>query len=183
MNTLTTIPSRLIRLIVLSLLLATFATAQEGPIGPIIPATPPTPARSIPPVVQAWMDAWNTGDAEAMSALFTEDGVYQDFAFQAQVEGQEGVAFWVELTVQNIPDTRGEIIEAFRDGDRIAVKWTFSGTPLRLGPVEGNGKSFSVPAVSIFELEGEKIARVGDYYNRADLLGQLGLGDAFSNPQ
>lgn len=37
------------------------------------------------------------------------------------------------------------------------------------------GKSFSVPAASIFEMKGDKIRRVDDYYNLADLLGQLGL--------
>ena len=177
--------SKFISLAALALLisLGAAASAQESPIKPITPATPPTPARSVPPVVQAWLDAWNTGDAEAMSELFTEDGVYQDFAFQAQVEGKEGVAAWVELTVQNIPDTQVEIIEAFETGDRIAVKWVFSGTPLRMGPVEGTGASFSVPAVSVFELKGDLIARVGDYYNRADVLGQLGYLDPFADPQ
>ena len=178
-------PSKLVILAALALLisLGAAASAQNSPIGPISPATPPTPARSVPPVVQAWMDAWNTGDAGAMSELFTENGVYQDFAFQAQVEGREGVTAWVELTVQNIPDAQGKIIEAFRTGDRIAVKWTFSGTPERMGPVKGTGASFAVPAVSVFELEGDLIARLGDYYNRADVLGQLGYPDPFADPQ
>ena len=158
------------------------ATAQENPVGPIKPASPPDPARPIPPIVQSWQDAWNAGDAQTMSALFTEDGVYQDYAFQAQVEGKEGVEFWVELTVQNIPDTKVEIIDTFQTDGLIAVRWIFSGTPLRLGPVEGTGKSFSVPAVSIFELKGDRIVSVGDYYNRADVLGQLGLFDTFARP-
>ncbi len=178
-------PFKLFTLATFALLISLSAStsAQESPIGPITPATPPTPARSVPAVVQAWRDAWNTGDAEAMSELFTEDGVYQDFAFQAQVEGREGVAAWVELTVQNIPGTQVEIIEAFRAGDRITVKWVFSGTPERLGPIEGTGASFSVPAVSVLELKGNLIARLGDYYNRADVLGQLGYPDPFANPQ
>ena len=183
MNTLN--PAKLIVLVAFALLisLGAAASAQENPIGPIDPATPPTPARSVPPVVQAWMDAWNTGDAQGMRALFTEDGVYQDFAFQAQVGGREGVAAWVELTVQNIPDTQVEIIEAFRTGDRITVKWVFSGTPERIGPIEGTGASFSVPAVSVFELEGDLITRLGDYYNRADVFAQLGYPDLLADSQ
>ena len=178
-------PFRLTTLAAFVLLISSGASAnaQQSPIGPITPATPPIPARSVPPVVQAWRDAWNTGDAKAMSELFTDTGVYQDFAFQAQGEGREGVAAWVELTLQSIPDTQVEIIEAFRADDRVTVKWVFSGTPERIGPLEGNGASFSVPAVSIFELEGELITRLGDYYNRADVLGQLGYPDSFANPQ
>ena len=117
-----------------------------------------------------------------MAELFTDDGVYQDYAFQAQSEGKEGVAAWVNLTAQSISDVHVEIVDAFQTGDRVAVKWVFSGTPLRLGPIESSGESFAVPAVSYFELEGEEIACVSDFYNRADLLGQLGLPDQFAKP-
>ena len=183
MNTFTL--SKLITLAAFVLLISLGASvsAQDNPIGPITPTTPSAPARSVPPVVQAWMDAWNTGDTQGMSELFAEDGVYQDFAFQAQVEGKEGVAVWVELTVRNIPDTQVEIIEAFETGDRIAVTWVFSGTPERIGPIEGTGASFSVPAVSVFELEGDLITRLGDYYNSADVFGQLGYPDLLADSQ
>lgn len=137
--------------------------------------------RPVPPVIARWLDAWNRGDAQAMAALFTEDGVYQDFAFGARVEGQEGVAGWVELTVQNIPDARGRVLDAFRVGDRAAVQWVFRGTPLRMGPVEGTGRSFAVPATSVFVLQGERIREVNDYYNRAEVFRQLGLpSDGFA---
>ncbi|MBC8129894.1 MAG: hypothetical protein H7Y08_06190, partial [Rhizobiaceae bacterium] len=36
-----------------------------------------------PPIVAAWAKAWNAGDAAGMAALFTADGVYDDYAFQA----------------------------------------------------------------------------------------------------
>lgn len=148
----------------------------------ITAATPPSPSgRPVPPVVARWMNAWNSGDTQALAALFTTNGVYQDFAFGARVEGREGVALWVELTVQNIPDARGTILDAFRIGDRAAVQWVVSGTPIRMGPVEGNGKSFSVPATSVFILEGERIQAVHDFYNRAEGLRQLGLSsDTFA---
>ena len=91
------------------------------------------------------------------------------------------MASWVELTVQNIPDAHGVILDAFRVGDRAAVQWIFSGTPLQMGPVEGTGKSFSVPATSIFVLEGDRIRAVHDYYNRAEVFRQLGLpSDGFT---
>lgn len=158
------------------------ASAQSPTMPAITAATPPQPTeRPVPEVVQRWMDAWNNADAEGMAALFTETGVYQDFAFGARVEGQEGVAGWVELTVQNIPDARGEILDAFRVGDRAAVQWTFSGTPLRMGPVEGTGASFSVPVTSVLVLEGDRIRAVHDYYNRAEIFRQLDLpSDGFA---
>lgn len=165
------------------LVLTTLTVAYGQAAAPAITAaTPPQPTeRPVPEVVQKWMDAWNSADASGMAALFTEGGVYQDYAFGAKVQGKDGVAGWVELTVQNIPDARGEIIDAFRVGDRAAVQWIFTGTPIRMGPVEGTGKSFSVPATSVFVLEGNRIRAVHDYYNRAELFAQLGLlSDGFA---
>ncbi len=148
----------------------------------ITAAVPPAPSESpVPEVVRRWMTAWNQADAQGMAALFTENGVYQDFAFGARVEGKEGVAGWVELTVQNIPDARGVVLDAFRVGDRAAVQWVFHGTPIRMGPVEGTGKSFSVPVTSVFVLEGDRIREVSDYYNRAEVFRQVGLpSDGFA---
>lgn len=130
-----------------------------------------------PRVVREWAAAWNEGSPGKMSALFTEDGVYEDHAFQVEFRGKEGVAQWVSITNASIDDARVEVHEAFRGGDRIAVEWTFSGTNSAggLAGLPPTGESFSVPAVSVFEMEGTEIRRVDDYYNLADLLRQVGL--------
>lgn len=151
------------------------ATAQGVPIRPTGLPTPTAPARPVPEIVQKWMTAWNRADARGMAELFTADGSYENFAFQAESRGRDGIVQWVAITAQNIPDAHGRVIDAFRVGDRVAVKWIFSGTPLRLGPTGGTGASFAVPAVSYFELRGGRIRRVSDFYNVADLLRQLGL--------
>lgn len=133
--------------------------------------------RPVPRVVREWAAAWNTGSHERMVGLFTEDGVYEDHAFQVVFNGKDGIAQWVSITNQVIDDTHVEVEEASRAGDRIYVEWTFSGTN-SAGGLAGQpptGESFSVPAVSVFEMEGGKIRRVDDYYNLADLLRQVGL--------
>ena len=133
--------------------------------------------RPAPRPVREWAAAWNTGSPERMAALFTEDGAYEDHAFQVEFRGRDGVAQWVEITNAAIADTRVEVEEASRAGDRIYVEWTFSGTN-SAGGLAGQpptGKAFSVPAVSVFEMKGNKIRRVEDYYNLADLLRQVGL--------
>lgn len=131
--------------------------------------------RSMPRVVREWASAWNAGSPERMAGLFTEDGVYEDHAFQVVFQGRDGVAQWVSITSEAIDDTHVEIHGAFRRGDRIAVQWTFSGTDSAsgLGGQPPTGNSFSVPATSIFEMKGNKIRRVDDYYNLADLLRQI----------
>ncbi|MFE7413199.1 ester cyclase [Streptomyces laurentii] len=138
----------------------------------------------IPRVVTAWAEAWNSSNPQKMAALFTKDGVYQDNAFQGTMRGTKGVADWVTMTAQTIGDAHVEIVDAFRDGDRIAVRWKFSGTESGDFTKEypATGKSFTVPAVTIMDLKGDKIQHLTDTYNLADLLRQSGLPAGAWNP-
>lgn len=129
----------------------------------------------VPSIAQRWMNAWNAKDPDAMCALFTPDGGYEDLAFKISAKGPKGVATWIKISIDHIPDLRGEILDAFQAGDQISVRWTFSGTPRMLGPVQGTGKSYSLTVFSILDLNDGKIARVADCYNLADLLQQIGL--------
>jgi steroid delta-isomerase-like uncharacterized protein len=134
-----------------------------------------TPASLVPLIAQRWMEAWNTKDPHAMRALFTADGTYEDMAFKISAQGQQGVATWVQISIDHIPNLHGEILDAFQAGDRVAVRWTFSGTPRMLGSVQGTGKSYRLTVVTIIELSGGDIARATDCYNLADLLQQIEL--------
>ena len=130
---------------------------------------------SVPSIAQAWANAWKNDDAQGMAALFTPDGIYEDFAFQARFQGSDGVAMWVDITAKAIPDARAEIIDAFETGGRVAIRWVFHGTPKNFAAIPGTGKSFAVPAVTILDMEDEKIAKASDFYNLADLFRQGGI--------
>ena len=154
----------------LTLTLPGLSLALPYPTG----ATPPAATdRPVPLIVRKWADAWNRADAAGMARLFTEDGAYQDFAFQAKNTGKDGVAGWVTLTLKSIPDAHATLLDAFQIGERASVQWTFSRTPVGVGDL--NGTSFSVPVTSVFELNEGKISQVSDDDNRADLFHQLGL--------
>ena len=127
------------------------------------------------PIVAQWAAAWNAADADAMADLFTPGATYEDLAFQVAFTGREAIAQWVSITSGAIPDAHVKIDDAFRTGDRIAVRWTFTGTPEAVGEVQASGESFTVPVVTLMELDGGRIARVTDAYNLADVLRQIGL--------
>ena len=127
------------------------------------------------PLVAAWASAWNDADAEGVADLYTRDALYEDLAFQVVFSGHEGIAQWHAITARAIPDASVDVEEVIRSGDRIAVRWTFAGTPVAIGETATSGKSFSVPVVTLMEVEGGRVARVTDAYNLADLLRQIGL--------
>ncbi|WP_033293702.1 nuclear transport factor 2 family protein [Amycolatopsis jejuensis] len=140
-------------------------------------ASQSTVSTRYPHVVTAWANAWNTGDAARMAELFTADGTYRDNAFQVSMSGRDGVANWVTITGKSIGSPQVDLIDAFRSGDRIAVRWTFSGTDVgafdRTRPA--SGKRFHVPVTTIIDLRGSRIRQVTDYYNLADVFRQIGL--------
>lgn len=142
-------------------------------------------AAMAPRIVQRWADAWNAASPERMTALFTDDGVYEDFAFQTAFRGKPGVAMWVAITNASIRGAKVELVDAFHVGDRAAARWIFSGTDTGAfaRDLPPTGKSFSLPVASLFELEGQLIRRVGDYYDLANLLRQLGLPAGAYVPQ
>lgn len=131
--------------------------------------------RPAPRVVRQWAEAWNSGSPEQMAGLFTDDGIYEDHAFQATFQGKDAVAQWVSVTTGAIDDVHVEVTGASRRGGLITVGWIFSGrdTAGGLGGQPPTGNAFSVPAVSTFQMKGNKIQRVDDYYDLADLLRQL----------
>ncbi|WP_328608926.1 nuclear transport factor 2 family protein [Amycolatopsis sp. NBC_00345] len=152
---------------------------QPGGTTTAKPGSGPRPDHRPPRVVEQWASAWNTGDALAMSALFAPDGTYTDHAFQAAFTGPAGVEQWVTTTMQRFRAFRATVENAFRLGDNIAVTWTFAGTfgdrtPFT-PPHDPAGKSFSVPATSVFTLRHDRIVSAEDYYNLADVLRQVGL--------
>jgi steroid delta-isomerase-like uncharacterized protein len=131
----------------------------------------------IPRVVAAWADAWNTANPQKMGALFAKDGVYQDNAFQVAMTGPKGAATWITITEQSVKNAHVDVVDAFRSGDKVAVRWNFSGTDTGAfdKDVPATGKSFTVPATTVIDLKGDKIQHLTDYYNLADLLRQAGL--------
>lgn len=121
------------------------------------------------PVAQEWLAAWLTDDPARMGAMMTPDGVYEDFSSEVAWTGPEQVAQWVTMTHEGIADVGGTITDSFHVDDRIAIVWSFS------GQLRGAPQPFSVTATTIIQLDGDRVARISDYYSLATLLRQSGL--------
>lgn len=128
-----------------------------------------TRERAVPRVVQEWEAAWNSGDGDRMASLFTKHGVYQDFSLDYRFTGRAQIAEFVETSVTNVTGLQVEVTDAFRTNNRVGVRFVFT------GHINGAPKPFSVPVFTVMELQGNKIAYDGDYYNRLDVLRQSGL--------
>ncbi|WP_079125037.1 nuclear transport factor 2 family protein [Streptomyces lushanensis] len=122
-----------------------------------------------PTIAKAWEAAWMSEDPKRLAALFTGDGRYSDHALNQSFKGRDGIAQWATITKQFVGDAEVKVRSSFGDDGQVAISWTFS------GHLKGAPKPFSVPAVAILKMRGDKIVTNDDYYNRADVLSQSGL--------
>lgn len=128
---------------------------------PTAPARCPASSGSgKPPGTPATGTAW---------ALFTNDGIYQDFSLDYRFTGRAEIAQFVETSGRNVTGLHVTVTDAFRTGDRVGVRFVFS------GQINGAPRAFSVPVFTVMELKGNKITYDGDYYNRLEVLRQSGL--------
>jgi steroid delta-isomerase-like uncharacterized protein len=119
--------------------------------------------------------AYGNEDAAGLAADYTADaviespmvGVHRGPA-AAEHTFNAGFTAYGDITLQTV--------NLLIDGDRIAQVLTFEGT--NMGSMMGlppSGKSFRVPAVFLYELRGDKIARERRIYDFTGVLVQIGV--------
>ncbi|WP_328606626.1 nuclear transport factor 2 family protein [Amycolatopsis sp. NBC_00345] len=127
-------------------------------------------SKGTPEIAAKWDAAWNNADPKAVSELFVKDGArYTDHAFQKTSNGTDGVTAWAARTHQYVHNAGLKVTNSFAGGDQVTLQWTFT------GQMEGAPKPFSVPAVAVLKMQGDKIVSDDDYYSVADILKQSGL--------
>jgi steroid delta-isomerase-like uncharacterized protein len=123
-------------------------------------------------LAQRWVDAWNSHDASAVAALFTNDAVFEDVAFGIVNHGPEEIRAFAQFFFTVVPDLHVNLVKSSLTGGQGTIEWVFSGTDQG---VYGTGKTFAVRGVTVLEARGARISRNSDYFDLATLLRQLGL--------
>jgi steroid delta-isomerase-like uncharacterized protein len=117
--------------------------------------------------LQAFADAWNRHDAEALMSFMTDDCVFEASAgldvCGARYVGREAVQAGFSDVWKTYPDAQWLSPRHFVCGDRGVSEWTFTGTRADGARVEVNG-------CDLFTFEDGKIAVKNSYRkNRPNL--------------
>jgi steroid delta-isomerase-like uncharacterized protein len=126
--------------------------------------------------IKEYTAAWNSHDAEKLASFFTDDCVYEEVALGKITRGKEEFKAFINGFFAAFPDTNFELTSNFNSGNWYCAEWVWTGT--HKGPMAGlpaTGRRFAVRGVSVGELEEGKIKRNSEYYNKMDLLQQLGI--------
>jgi steroid delta-isomerase-like uncharacterized protein len=119
--------------------------------------------------LDAFADAFNRHDADAVMSLMTEDCVFEASAGPdicgARYEGRDAVRAAFEEVFATFPDAQWEGASHFIHGDRGVSEWTFRGT-------RTDGARVEVHGCDVFTFRDGKIALKNSYRkNRPPKLG------------
>ena len=127
-------------------------------------------------LVEDWASVWSSHDVAKVLSIFTDDCVYEDVTMGVVNHGKTELATFARDIFGAFPDFTLQLTSQFAAGSWAGAEWTMSAT--HKGDLPGlpaTGKRFSIRGATVFELQGEKIRRVSDYWNMVTFLKQTGV--------
>jgi ketosteroid isomerase-like protein len=112
-------------------------------------------ARQLEQLLEAFADAWNRHDVDALMSMMTDDCIFQASAGSdvcgERHEGQIAVRAAYEAVFAQYPDARWNDPRHFVAGDRGVSEWTFAGT-------RPDGKRVEVDGCDLLTFRNGRIA-------------------------
>ena len=113
------------------------------------------------PVLQAFLDAFNAHDVDAIMSFFTEDCVMEMPRGPApggrRLVGTEAVREGIRSRLEGIPDIHYGDDRHWVCGDRGVSEWTIRGT-------QRDGERIEVRGCDLFEFSGGRISRKDSFW-------------------
>jgi steroid delta-isomerase-like uncharacterized protein len=117
------------------------------------------------PSLQAFLDAFNAHDVDAIMSFFTEDCVFDMPRGPApggrRLTGKQQVRAGIESRFNGIPDVQYVDDRHWTSGDRGVSEWTIRGT-------QATGERIEVRGCDLFEFAGGKISRKDSFWKIID---------------
>ena len=126
-------------------------------------------------VVRRFYDEMNNDrKLELASDLFTADHKMHDPQVPT-ADGPKGMADTVKVYQDGV-EGHWQIEDMFSAGDKVAVRWTGSGTHVaEVNGIPPTGKKVKVDALTIHRMAGGKIAETWEVWDTLGFLQQLGV--------
>ena len=122
-------------------------------------------ANAATPSLQAFLDAFNAHDVDAIMSFFTEDCVFDTPRGPApggrRLVGKDQVRSGIQARFDGIPDIRYGDDRHWTSGDRGVSEWTIRGT-------QATGEPIEVRGCDLFEFSGGRISRKDSFWKIID---------------
>ena len=130
-------------------------------------------------LVTHYIDVWNDHDKTGWGDAFSTDAEMAAPGGLAGI-GSEAIGMFYDLWQDAFPDNQVRVMDIFADGSTGVLQAVFEGTHTATLDVPGQpipvtGKRVSIPFVNVVRLADDKITAFRLYFDRAELMEQLGL--------
>ncbi len=122
-----------------------------------------------------WIRAFNTGNVEAIVALYTEDAELFDSGMHRPRRGTREIAHWFRVRFDSMPaNIYTPLYDEVRvEADRVVIPWVLHGRGPRLLGLSWLARPLRVEGVSTFTLCQGHICRQQGIYDHLAVLKQL----------
>lgn len=119
---------------------------------------------------------FNEGNLEVADELLAPGYVDHDPSLPQDVHGPEGFKQYVGMYRAAFPDLHVQIDDQLAEGDRVATRWTGTGTHNgELAGITPTGKPVTLPGMEIVRIANGKLIEGWEGYDSGTLLRQLGV--------
>lgn len=134
------------------------------------------PMRTPKQVISKWVEAMNTHDVDAATALYHEDAVNIQVAIGTPLEGKSAIHADLINFFRSTPDTYTHIENLFEDGEWAILEWSGGGTFIGDGSELGTqGKKYTLRGCGFFHVIDGKIRFQRGYWDKLTWFKQVGL--------
>ena len=124
-------------------------------------------------IVRRAFEAWNKRDLPTIAQLFP-DCIYHSPA-TGEIRGEAYRTFFTAL-LNAFPDGRLTVNDEVTDGDKVVVRWTFTGThKTDLMGIAPTGKRVTMTGISITRIDNGKIVEAWEEWDNLGMLQQMGV--------
>lgn len=126
-----------------------------------------TPVETVKAFVDAFMQAWQGQDAEAVSAFFTEDAVYVNGPLEPVI-GRDAIRSAVAEFMAMGGEVGVEVRHVVSEGSIVLTE--------RVDHFAIAGRTISLPVMGTFEVRDGRISAWRDYFDLNQFASQMGSG-------
>ena len=119
-------------------------------------------------LVKRFAEAATSGNGDALADLFTADGIYDDYFFGPN-QGRDAIKAMLAHFAEGGRDFKWEFFDPVRAGDIGYASYRFSYRSTR---PEANGARVVFDGIGRFDMEGERIRRYSEVFDRGMALAQ-----------
>lgn len=112
-------------------------------------------------------EAWAAHDADAISALHTDDSVFHLHDISPAAVGRAAVREMIAAQLALVPDLKFERVRVHFGSDHFVTEYVMSGT--------AEGRAFAIQGADVFSLRNFLVARKDSYLDWVTFTRQTGL--------